>query len=67
MQTAQQMRLGGRTELAARPTAAFARQRPLVAPRVGRTALLASAKRAEDSKNVLLPGVFRTRSFDQNL
>lgn len=58
MQTAQHVRLGGRAELAARPTPAFSRQRPLVAPRVGRTAVLASAKRAEDGiKNVLLPGV----------
>jgi rhodanese-related sulfurtransferase len=56
MQTAQQMRLGGRADLAARPTTAFARQRPLVAPRVGRTAVLASAKRTDDaSQNVLLP------------
>lgn len=58
MQTAQHVRLGGRAELAARPTPAFSRQRPLVAPRVGRTAVLAPAKRAEDgSKIVLLPGV----------
>lgn len=57
MQTAQHMRLGGRTELAARPHGLIMRQRPLIAPRVGHKPVLASSKRAEETgMHLLLPG-----------
>lgn len=61
MQTAQHMRLGGRTELAPRPNGLVMRQRPVIAPRLAAKPVLASSKRAEETgMHVLMPGEART-------
>lgn len=64
MQTAQHMKLGGRTELAPRPNSLIVRQLPKSAARPGRMQVVAAGKRAEEAnKHVLWPGEPEDRPF----